>query len=117
MFWENFYFLCEQKGMKPLQVVKTLGISVGSITKWKKGAKPQETNLQKLAKFFNVTEEYFFISHKKSPTPEDAEDKECNELWQKICQLDHFDREKADAYITGLLENEKYHPLGKKVGS
>ena len=49
MFWENFYFLCESKGRKPLQVVKELGIATGSITKWKNGTIPSKKTLQKLA--------------------------------------------------------------------
>jgi transcriptional regulator with XRE-family HTH domain len=55
MFWKNFYFLCEQKNMKPLQVVKEIGIAHGNITNWKKGKLPSGTNLQKIADYFNVS--------------------------------------------------------------
>lgn len=55
MFWKNFYFLCEQKNMKPLQVVKEIGIAHGNITNWKKGKLPSGTNLQKIADYFGVT--------------------------------------------------------------
>jgi transcriptional regulator with XRE-family HTH domain len=63
MFWKNFYVLCERKNMKPLHVVKALGISAGSITAWKNGSIPTSTTLQKLADYFGVTVEYFFTDH------------------------------------------------------
>ena len=55
MFWENFYKLCEKNNEKPLHVVKNIGISVGSITKWKNGSVPSGASLSKLAEYFNVT--------------------------------------------------------------
>ncbi len=58
MFWNNFYNLCIEKGMKPLQVVKEIGIAHGSITKWKNGAMPNTKNLQKIADYFEVSVEH-----------------------------------------------------------
>ena len=63
MFWKNFITLCNSKNMKPLQVVKAISISSGSITAWKNGRVPTSTTLQKLATYFGVTVEYFFTEH------------------------------------------------------
>ena len=63
MFWENFYSLCRENNRKPLQVVNQLGIASGSITMWKKGTRPSEKNLRKLAEYFGVTPDYFFVDH------------------------------------------------------
>ncbi len=63
MFWENFYSLCRENNRKPLQVVNQLGIASGSITMWKNGTRPSEKNLRKLAEYFGVTPDYFFVDH------------------------------------------------------
>lgn len=66
MFWENFYSLCRENNRKPLQVVNQLGIASGSITMWKNGTRPSEKNLRKLAEYFGVTPDYFFVDHSVS---------------------------------------------------
>lgn len=58
MFWNRFFCLCEKHGTRPLNVVKTLGISSGSITNWKKGVIPNGETLIKLANYFNVSIDY-----------------------------------------------------------
>lgn len=63
MFWKNFYELCMVNNLKPLQVVNQLHIAAGSITSWKNGTTPSAKNLKKLADFFKVSVEYFFIDH------------------------------------------------------
>ena len=66
MFWKNFYCLCEKNGIKPLHVVSELGIAAGSITKWKNGTIPSTKNIQKIANYFHVESEYFFVDHDHS---------------------------------------------------
>ena len=66
MFWKNFYGLCMAHNLKPLQVVNQLHIAAGSITSWKNGTTPSAKNLKKLADFFKVSVEYFFIDHSES---------------------------------------------------
>ncbi len=66
MFWKNFYELCMVNNLKPLQVVNQLHIAAGSITNWKNGTIPSAKNLKKLADFFKVSVEYFFIDHSES---------------------------------------------------
>ena len=55
MFWENFIKLCNQHNIKPNALGKKLNFSSGSITNWKKGQKPHDTSLQKIAEYFGVT--------------------------------------------------------------
>ena len=59
MFWDKFVAACNNKGVSPTAVVTTLGISGGSLTKWKKGSKPHDTTIQKIADYFEVNPEYF----------------------------------------------------------
>lgn len=67
MFWKNFYFLCESKNMKPLQVVKKIGIAGGNITNWKNGTVPSGNNLQKIADYFDVTVDYLLGKEETRP--------------------------------------------------
>lgn len=112
IFWKNFYFLCEDRETRPLRVVTELGIASGSITKWKNGAIPSAKNLQKLADYFNVTSEYFFVDHEKVFC-ESSIDHTDDELWSKISQLDEIDRGKVDGFVSGLLAAEKYQTFAK----
>lgn len=66
MFWENFYFLCEQKGLKPLQAVREIGIAHGNITNWKNGKIPSGTNLTKIADYFGVSVDYL-LGNEEAP--------------------------------------------------
>lgn len=58
MFWSILIELCNQKGMKPNQVGKELGISSASFTKWKNGSTPTVDALIKLSHYFNVSIDY-----------------------------------------------------------
>lgn len=55
MFWDRFITLCNKINKKPNPVAAELGISSGSITKWKKGGIPSDTNLKKIADYFGVS--------------------------------------------------------------
>ena len=67
MFWEKFIFLCNQNNKKPNNVTKELGLSTATATAWKKGAIPRDTIINKLAKYFNVSKD-FFINEKIIPS-------------------------------------------------
>lgn len=58
MFWENFVKLCTQNNVKPNPVAAKLGFSSASVTKWKKGTKPNDTTLRKIADYFGVSVDY-----------------------------------------------------------
>lgn len=66
MFWENFVKLCASRNTKPNPVAAKLGISSGSVTKWKNGAKPNDTTLQKIADYFGVSVD-FLLGKKETP--------------------------------------------------
>lgn len=58
MFWNIFVSLCNQKGKTPNGVCFELGFSAATATKWKKGAVPRDTTLQKIADYFQVSTTY-----------------------------------------------------------
>lgn len=55
MFWENFNRLCIEKGTSPNAVAKVLSIPSGSVTDWKRGRKPRDATLLRIADYFGVT--------------------------------------------------------------
>jgi transcriptional regulator with XRE-family HTH domain len=91
MFWKNFVKLCNKNNIKPLQVVKKLGIATGSITKWKNGSAPRSTTLEKISEYFGVPVEYFFIDHNEAnqldTTKKDPDKPELTEAQKAIVEL------------------------------
>lgn len=84
MFWNNFYQLCESKNLKPLNVVKELGIATGSITKWKNGTMPSMKNLEKIATYFGVSVDYLFAEHNNTEKPSVGDDDELEEYLEEL---------------------------------
>lgn len=84
MFWNNFVTLCNKESKTPNAVCAELGFSVATATKWKKGAVPRDTTLQKLAAYFNVTVDYLLTGKEKAPSTEVEEADELNELLQEL---------------------------------
>lgn len=58
MFWDNLYKACENAGIKPNPMAKSIGISSASVTKWKNGAIPNGEILIKIADFLDVSVDY-----------------------------------------------------------
>lgn len=61
-FWENFEKECANIGKKPNPVGKDIGVSSGTITKWKNGSIPSGEILQRLSRYFNVSVDYLLGS-------------------------------------------------------
>lgn len=59
MFYDKFIYLCDKKGVAPIQVRKDLEISQSTMASWKsRGLTPNATTLAKLADYFGVTVDY-----------------------------------------------------------
>lgn len=57
MFWKNLCALCNAHHTTPNAVCHAIGKSSATATKWKQGAVPRDTTLQKVAEYFGVTVE------------------------------------------------------------
>lgn len=58
MIYSKIKELCKVKGISVYFLEKELGLSTGSISKWKKSI-PAVDKLQKIANYFNVRINYF----------------------------------------------------------
>lgn len=68
MFWNNLINICNKNNTTPTAVTTELGISIGSITKWKNGSVPRDTTLKKIADYFGVSVSALTEDLSKQPT-------------------------------------------------
>ena len=82
MFYDNFINLCNSVGKSPSAVVLELGLAKSAVTNWKKrGSRPTEANLFKIANYFDVSVDYL-LGKEKSPA--EAEDDEISEMLEEL---------------------------------
>lgn len=112
IFYENYLKLCAARQESPTAVSKKIGLSNAAATGWKKGKKPSEVTLEKLAVYFGVAREDLTgkSEQKEKPnTPEgDGLDVEAKAFAEKFMQLDESTRalfnRMLDAAIAEKLE-------------
>ena len=54
MFYEKFLNLCEKNGVSPSRALTEMGISKGSLSRWKDGGKPLNENKKLIADYFGI---------------------------------------------------------------
>lgn len=70
IFYENYLKLCAARQESPTAVSKKIGLSNAAATGWKKGKKPTEVTLEKLAVYFGVArEDLTGEEQKEKPAP------------------------------------------------
>lgn len=69
--YQKFVALCEQIGAAPTTVMINAGLSKGLATKWKQNEDyvPNGKTLSLLAKYFNVSADYFLEDEPSTTTP------------------------------------------------
>lgn len=73
-FYKNYVALCAQKKKSASAVAVEIGLSRTSPNGWKKGKQPSDINLEKLAKYFEVSVDDLLSEQKEKPTlPEEGE--------------------------------------------
>ena len=73
IFYENYLKLCAARQESPTAVSKKIGLSNAAATGWKKGKKPSEVTLEKLAVYFGVArEDLTGEEQKETPAPSEG---------------------------------------------
>ena len=62
MFFDNFEKLCVQRGVSVYKACTEIGLNRSAVAKWKKGAVPNGTTLNKLSEYFGVSVEHLLSS-------------------------------------------------------
>lgn len=82
MFYDNFMKLCEEKGYSPSRVLTELGISRGSLGRWKDGGMPRNEYKKKIADYLGVSVQELVSGQKEEPCTN--EDTELNEYLEEL---------------------------------
>lgn len=62
MFYKRFMEVCKEYGERPTPVLKKLDISPGNLKRWEGGASITAETLEKIADYFGVPVDYFFLN-------------------------------------------------------
>lgn len=57
VFYDNFIKLCTLRGISPSVAAEEIGLDRSAVTGWKKGSKPKDTTIRKIADYFDVSPE------------------------------------------------------------
>lgn len=76
MFYENFVTLCHARGETPSRVALNIGLSKAAVTNWKNhpDLKPSKAVLEKLAAYFDVSQEALLSPQPPAAEPESGPD-------------------------------------------
>lgn len=113
MFWDLFVNLCVENNTKPNPVAKAIGLSSGTVTKWKNGATPSATTMKKIADYFGVSVDIFSDSgQKEKPTPEGEPQKDVIVLHRNGERIEYHLTEEQLQVVKPLLDqlNSKNNP-------
>lgn len=85
MFYDSFVSLCEDRGVSPSKVLDALGMSRGSLFRWKNGGAPRNEYKKKIADYFGITvPELMSGKINTAPAEAEADDDEMAELLEAI---------------------------------
>jgi transcriptional regulator with XRE-family HTH domain len=113
MFKKIFIALCNQKGESPSYVCDKIGITPSAFSQWTDATIPRQSTIKRTAEYFDVSIDYLLGKEEKEIPLGRIVEREDDELWSKISQLDEIDRGKVDGFVSGLLAAEKYQTFAK----
>lgn len=84
MFYDNFLRLCEDRGVSPTRVLTNLGISKGSLSRWRDGGEPLNETKKKIADYFGITVRQLMDGEIENiPAPDRSEDDELDAILEE----------------------------------
>lgn len=107
MFWETFLKLCNEINKSPNAVASDLGISSGSVTAWKKGRKPYDSTLNKLADYFGVGVGQLLGEPIKVKTPPPIIDDEAERLNKVLLYIEDMQKQGSRTDLEKVSETER----------
>jgi len=105
MFYDNYVKFCEEKGVSPSRVLVDLGISKGSLQRWKEGGQPRNECKKKLADYFGITVAALVSGQIKAPTIQQEGERSDldNELTAMLRRLTPEQADKVRCFVQGIL--------------
>jgi len=81
VFFDVYSLLCKSIGISVSKAAEDIGLNRAAVAKWKKGAIPAGTTLQKLADYFGVTTDYLLTGEQKEkPSADLGEELEYSDM-------------------------------------
>lgn len=112
IFYENYLKLCAARQESPTAVSKKIGLSNAAATGWKKGKKPSEVTLEKLAVYFGVArEDLTGEEQKEKPTPSEGSGLDAR-FDALLSQMTDADRADLLEYMEFKVAKRKENPNG-----
>ena len=112
IFYENYLKLCAARQESPTAVSKKIGLSNAAATGWKKGKKPSEVTLEKLAVFFGVArEDLTGEEQKEKPAPSEGSGLDAR-FDALLSQMTDADRADLLEYMEFKVAKRKENPNG-----
>lgn len=99
MFYDQLELLCKKNSITVSGLTKQLGMSTGTVAKWKDGIIPNGETILKFAEYFNTSTDYLLTGklHSSDLCPEEIE------LLQCFRMLPDMGKEKVKGYIDGYI--------------
>lgn len=112
VFYENYLKLCAARQESPTAVSKKIGLSNAAATGWKKGKKPSEVTLEKLAVYFGVArEDLTGEEQKEKPAPSEGSGLDAR-FDALLSQMTDADRADLLEYMEFKVAKRKENPNG-----
>lgn len=112
IFYENYLKLCAARQESPTAVSKKIGLSNAAATGWKKGKKPSEVTLEKLAVYFGVArEDLTGEEQKEKPAPSEGSELDAR-FDSLLSQMTDADRADLLEYMEFKVAKRKENPNG-----
>ena len=112
IFYENYFKLCAARQESPTAVSKKIGLSNAAATGWKKGKKPSEVTLEKLAVYFGVArEDLTGEEQKEKPAPSEGSGLDAR-FDALLSQMTDADRADLLEYMEFKVAKRKENPNG-----
>ncbi|MFR2642460.1 MAG: helix-turn-helix domain-containing protein [Faecalibacterium sp.] len=112
IFYENYLKLCAARQESPTAVSKKIGLSNAAATGWKKGKKPSEVTLEKLAVYFGVArEDLTGEEQKEKPAPSEGSGLDAR-FDALLSQMTDADRADLLEYMEFKVAKRKENPNG-----
>lgn len=105
MFYKKYIELCNSKGLAPSYVGLQIGVTKATVSGWKKGSLPRDTQLQKIADYFGVPVSYFSEEAQeteKSPAP----DKETEDFTRYFAMLTPEHQQQIRSAMAELIKEQ-----------
>jgi transcriptional regulator with XRE-family HTH domain len=109
VFYDRLLALCQENNKKMTPVIIELGLSAGSMARWKNGTVPDGNTICKIADYFDVSADYLLekTDIKKAPSILDGEENEKNEIAKIFSDLLPEQQEQAKKYLRYLLDTQE----------